>query len=196
MNIYIHLEISARELDSKLLLAVIAAARGHKVLISDIIGFNIGLNTGLLKPGIFHTKSVTPSKTKIFKHQKIIDKGFKITSIDEEHGLFRDDYEIFAKARFSEESIQQASAIFCWGPKDTKNLKLLFPKNLSKIYQTGSPRSDLWKNFFFDYWEIPKKIPKKPFLLVASNLGIANNIKPFLSIYKITKKSWIFLARS
>ena len=49
MNIYIHLEISARELDSKLLLAVLAAARGHKVLISDIIGFNIGLNTGLLK---------------------------------------------------------------------------------------------------------------------------------------------------
>ena len=77
MNIYIHLEISARELDSKLLLAVLAAARGHKVLISDIIGFNIGLNTGLLKPGIFHTKSVTPSKTKIFKHQKIIDKGLR-----------------------------------------------------------------------------------------------------------------------
>ena len=148
MNIYIHLEISARELDSKLLLAVLAAARGHKVLISDIIGFNIGLNTGLLNLE-YSTKSVTPSKTKIFKHQKIIDKGFKITSIDEEHGLLEDDYEIFAKGRFSDESIQQASAIFCWGPKDTKNLKRLFPEHLSKIYETGSPRSDLWKNFFF-----------------------------------------------
>ena len=31
MNIYIHLEISARELDSKLLLAVLAAARAQGI---------------------------------------------------------------------------------------------------------------------------------------------------------------------
>ena len=36
MNIYLHVEISMRELDSKLLLGVIAASRGHQVLISDI----------------------------------------------------------------------------------------------------------------------------------------------------------------
>ena len=30
MNIYIHLEVSAREFDSKLLLAVVAASRGQK----------------------------------------------------------------------------------------------------------------------------------------------------------------------
>jgi surface carbohydrate biosynthesis protein len=189
MNIYIHLEISARELDSKLLLAVIAANRGHKVFISDIIGFNIGLNNGLLKPGIFHTKSITPSETKITKHQKIIDTGFMITSIDEEHGLLEDDYEIFAKGRFSEESFQQVSAIFCWGPKDSKNLKQLFPKYLPKIYETGSPRVDLWKTKFFNYWEVPKKIPKKPFVLVASNIGLANNIKPFFEIIKSEKKA-------
>ena len=36
MNIYIHVEISVRELDSKLLLATIAASKGHQVIISDI----------------------------------------------------------------------------------------------------------------------------------------------------------------
>ena len=37
MNIYLHVEISVRELDSKLLIATIAAARGHQVIVSDLI---------------------------------------------------------------------------------------------------------------------------------------------------------------
>ena len=36
MNVYLHIEISSRELDSKLLLAVLAAARGHQVVISAV----------------------------------------------------------------------------------------------------------------------------------------------------------------
>ena len=34
MNIYLHVEISARELDSKLLLAVLAASKGHEVVVA------------------------------------------------------------------------------------------------------------------------------------------------------------------
>ena len=33
MNIYLHLETSVRELDSKLLLAVLAASKGHEVVL-------------------------------------------------------------------------------------------------------------------------------------------------------------------
>ena len=33
MNIYINVEISARELDSKLLLATLAAAKGHDIIV-------------------------------------------------------------------------------------------------------------------------------------------------------------------
>ena len=35
MNIYINVEISARELDSKLLLAILAAAKGHEIIVSE-----------------------------------------------------------------------------------------------------------------------------------------------------------------
>ena len=35
MNIYISVEISYRELDSSLLLATLAASKGHQVIISD-----------------------------------------------------------------------------------------------------------------------------------------------------------------
>ena len=76
MNIYLHVEISIRELDSKLLLAVIAASRGHQVLISDISEIERGFRKGILNPGIFHTKSITPSDIKINFHKKLIEKNF------------------------------------------------------------------------------------------------------------------------
>ena len=76
MNIYMHVEISARELDSKLLLATLAASRGHEVIISDISGIVNGANNDTLAPGIFHTKSLTPTKNKIARHQLFINKNF------------------------------------------------------------------------------------------------------------------------
>ena len=101
MNIYLHVEVSGRELDSKLLLAVLAASKGHEVIVSSLGPIIKGLNFKILSPGIFHTKSLTPGKDKIDRHQKIVDKGFKITSIDEESGVDSYGYDKFAKSRYS-----------------------------------------------------------------------------------------------
>ena len=76
VNIYLHLEVLNRELDSKLLLAVIAASRGHEVIVSDQ-EFNKRINKKISLPGIFHTKSLTPGKLKILKHQQIINTDVK-----------------------------------------------------------------------------------------------------------------------
>ena len=48
MNIYIHVELSPRELDSKLLLATLAASRGHDVVVSDMEVIEKGLVRGWL----------------------------------------------------------------------------------------------------------------------------------------------------
>lgn len=172
MNIYLHLEVLNRELDSKLLLATIAASRGHEVIVSDQESIIKGLTRKFLTPGIFHTKSLTPSKAKILKHQKIINTGCKITSTDEEAGLVDYGYDKFAKLRYGNKTLKQASAIFAWGPEDYKTLKKIYPTQSKKIYKTGSPRADLWQPFFFDYWENKDHNDlKKPFLLVPSNFG-------------------------
>ena len=76
MNIYLHVEISVRELDSKLLLAVIAAARGHQVIISDNSGIDRGFRSKLFAPGIFHTKCITPLDKKVNFHQALIQNGY------------------------------------------------------------------------------------------------------------------------
>jgi surface carbohydrate biosynthesis protein len=137
------------------------------------------MRSGMLHPGIFHTKSLTPGEKKLSLHQRMIDYGFLITSIDEEGGLVDYGYEKFANRRYSKKSIYQSSAVFSWGVDDFDSLNKFYPKYSSKIFKTGSPRADLWKNFFLDYWEAPKKKPKKPYLLVSSNMGLANNKKSF-----------------
>mgnify|MGYP001177293371 CR=1 FL=1 len=189
MNIYLHVETSIKELDSKLLLGVIAASRGHQVLISDISEFERGFRRGILNPGIFHTKSITPSDIKISFHKKLIDKKFLITSNDEEAGLQLVDlkFEEFLLGRSSKKTIQQSSAIFCWGDDDLKTFKKFYPKNKSKIIKTGSPRVDLWKSTFFNYWGAPNKKPKKPYLLVSSNMGTSNGINSTSDVIKIFK---------
>lgn len=174
-----HVEIAARELDSKLLLAVVAASRGHDVLISELSAIMKGVQGGSLPPGVFHTKSLTPSDENIARHQILVDGGFPITSIDEEGGLVDHGYEKFAQARYSEETIAQASAIFGWGTEDTVTLKRIYPSQSSKIRQTGSPRGDLWRPCFSQFWGMPKGMPKKPYLLVSSNMASANNMRPF-----------------
>ena len=187
MNIYIQVEISARELDSKLLLAVIAAARGHEVIVSDHAGIEKGLRNNLFEPGIFHTKCITPFDEKINFHQNLIQKGYLITSIDEEAGLDMESYEEFMKTRYSEQTIQQSSAVFFWGNFDSEYIKKNYLKYKSKIHKTGSPRVDLWKLIFLKYWRAPKTIPKKPYLLVSSNMGKANYIKPFHEMIRENK---------
>ena len=52
MNIYLHLELSV-ELDSKLLLATLAAEKGHNVIISNMREIMSGLRAGVFPPGIF-----------------------------------------------------------------------------------------------------------------------------------------------
>lgn len=179
MNIYLHVEISSRELDSKILLATLAASRGHDVIISDLSTIKRGLFNGTLPPGIFHTKSLTPNNEKMDTHEKLVKNGFIITSIDEEGGLLEHGYSDFAKLRYSEHSIEQSSAIFGWGEEDTDSLKKIYSKHSNKIYKTGSPRVDLWRSNFSSYWNTPDSAPNKPFLLISSNLYLANYIKPF-----------------
>ena len=171
MNVYLHVEISARELDSKLVLAILAAARGHEVIVSNDEVIEKGLRRGWLPPGIFHTKSLTPSKAKIERHKSLIKKGSKITSIDEEASIERFGYDTFSKLRYSEETISQSSGVFAWGDEDFETLKKDYSKYSDKIFKTGSPRVDAWRPFFENYWSTPKNIPKKPFLLISSNMA-------------------------
>ena len=63
-------------------------------------------------------------------------------------------------------------------------LKKFTQNHKHKIHKTGSPRADLWKPFFIDYWNSSNIFPKKPYLLISCNTGYANNIKTFKELIK------------
>ena len=178
MNLYISIESILREFDSKLLLALIAASRGHEVVLSDTESLSKGIKRKILRPGIFHVKSLTPGDAKIENHASIIKNGCKLTSIDEEGGLVDYGYEKMIRFRYSTKTIKQASAVFAWGPEDFSALKKSFRNYAKRIYMTGSPRVDLWRSNFSSYW---KKNFKKPYLLIPSNFGAGLS---FLSFYE------------
>ena len=186
MNIVIHTEVAARELDGNLLLATVAASRGHEVLVSDMHSINVGLAYNCLFYGIFHTKSLTPSQKKISRHKRIKDAGFLVTSQDQEAGLIETDYSRFAKTRYSKETVGNASAVFCWGNSDFEKLNELYSYDKNTFFKTGSPRVDLWREELSEYWPEPSLSPGRPFFLVASNLAsnAARRLEDFISFYK------------
>jgi surface carbohydrate biosynthesis protein len=174
MNIYIPIEIKVRELEGKFLLALIAAERGHTVLLGDKSDTRKLAVKGILPQGIYHNKSLTPGDGKDSSLYKIHQNGYIITSQDEESGLLDESYEKFAKLRFSDETISLASKVFAWGEHDEHSLKEMYPQHKERVLSTGSPRVDFWRQDFKNYYDqldTHNTNQLAPYILVVSNFG-------------------------
>lgn len=184
MNIYIPIEIKARELEGRTLLALEAASRGHQVVLgakSDTIGL---AEKGILQPGIVHDKSVTPNKKKIKRFDLLIEKKNLITSQDEEAGLVDETYERFARNRYSQETLALVDKIFCWGELEFSTLSNLYESYMHKFCKTGSPRVDVWASRLKDN-NSPGSIFKQKkgdYILISSNFGFILNENRFWNI--------------
>ena len=164
------MEVRARELEGRLLLALAAAERGHHVLLGDLR--SMLSHRTWLPPGIYHDKSVTPSGRKIAFHRSLIDAGFRVTSQDEEHGLLERDYDGFAARRYSAISVGQADAVMMWGPHDERALVGRHPECAAKVHATGSPRVDMWRPEMADLYRglpLPGIDTQRPYVLFVSN---------------------------
>ena len=194
MNIYILVEITKRELESNLLLAMIAAMQGNQVLISNMSTFEYLSKKKMLNKGIFHTKSIVHDDRKQNLHKNFEKNGIKITSIDEENGLIKKDLDNFCKVRFSEEALKYVDKVFCWGDHDFSSLSKMYPKQKNKFSKTGAPRCDLWKKKFKEYWyqnNQSKKIHSKQ-VLISLNFSLVNGFESFEKKIKKLKKSKYF----
>ena len=170
MNIYIPIEVKARELEGKFLTALVAAERGHHVLIGDKKDTINLAKEGKLPPGIVHDKSVTPGSYKIENFKKLKQNGHLITAQDEEHGLLDVSYEEFAKRRFSEETLSYVSRVYTWGSHDYHELQKKFTGQKKKFMNSGSPRVDLWRPDFKEFYTL-KNPEYKPYILISSNFS-------------------------
>lgn len=171
MNIYIRIEVLSRELQGRLLLALAAAERGHRVVVGKHNAARV-LGTGGLSgypPGLFHDKSLGHDDPKTEMKKILIARGWGVTAQDEEHGLVTEVFGEDILDRFPEEGFDYNHLLFGWGGFDCEALHNLRPDRRSQILQTGSPRVDLWRQDLadaHDQEQVDSVTEGRPFVLM------------------------------
>lgn len=170
MNIYLKMEIKARELEGRLLLGMVAAERGHTVLLGE--QRPLVRETGDLPPGLYYDTCLYPDTGQTELRRRLRDRGWVVTSQDEEHGLLEPTYDNYAIKRYSSENMQLASHVFAWGPHDAAALTRVYPNEANRVTVVGSPRIDLNRlefETFFRSRSKPGLATDRPYLLFANN---------------------------
>ena len=192
LDLFLHVEISDREFQAKLLLATLGASRGHNVLVCDWATMIRAVAFGRRKRGFVLTKSLTPSESKLRNHALILALGIEIASIDEESNITMESYVDFALSRYSVETLSQASIVFCWGEDDYDTLTATYPAHSKRFHKTGSPRVDLWDSRFNSPTLTSGVKTRRPFALVISSIGGAVSKVPFHEVVKTYRKLGYF----
>lgn len=181
MNVMIQMEIKARELEARGLLALVAAERGHEVLLGDVRPY-LTSRMQDFPPGLFHDKSLTPSRSKRALFERLEGHGSLLTSQDEEHWLNLADFDVPAVRRFSDETLGRAACAFAWGEYERSALVAHYPEHADRVLATGSPRVDLWRpelRPFHVEAPLPGVTDGRPFVLFASNFGLVLEVNRF-----------------
>jgi surface carbohydrate biosynthesis protein len=176
--LYILLEVKARELEGRTLLALEAATRGFLTIVGNKEHINYGLKSNILRPGVYFDKSLTRGKEE--KLESVAAKGCMVASQDEEGGLLDQSIDRFISFRSTPETVAITNAIFCWGNHDCAGWSKHHQDSSSRIFITGSPRIDFWRSDFDSYFRLDMNNIKKrfdPFVLLPSRFVGANNYR-------------------
>ena len=170
-NIYILIENTKRELDSKLFLSLRLLQNKYNVLVG-----HKGTMWNLfpyLEPGIVFMKSYGPRNKKIMEYLK--KRNFRLVCCDEEM-IAPLDIKTTIFHRNDLTNFDKLDLLFTVGDEDTNLLKSLNNKS-EKIQKTGSLRIDILKNPINKIFEIQSEEIKSKygeFILLATGFPRAN----------------------
>ena len=181
-------ENQVRELDSKILLACIAARQGFP----SYIGFRreMHFNITQFPRGIYLSKSITAASDMMFRIMRNL--GHEIVAWDEE-ALVHLPAETYYSRRLSPASMKHVSHLFAWG-EDNATLWREYP-HLSKnaiIHVTGNPRNDLLRPELHAYYDDEVARIKKTcgdFILVNTNFNHVNAFTPVQNLVQPPARS-------
>lgn len=172
--IYFPMEIASRELDSRLLLAVIAAARGFEVVLGQ--KWLIERNIEHMTPGVYLSKTLTVRDAKMLKRAK--QAGYITAAIDEEiPGLVVHDKNFWWVSRAA---VDATDIIFLPGKFNANAFVESLQLPEGQVRQASNPRWDLLRTelrsiFAEEAAELRRR--HGDFILVNSNLGFTNSHK-------------------
>jgi len=175
-------ENQVRELDSKLLLACIAARRGFSSLIGSRREIHFHISS--FPPGIYLSKSMTAASEVMFQIMRKL--GHQIVAWDEE-ALVHLPPETYFSRRLSPIAMEYVSHMFAWG-QDNAEMWWQYPQlpNGAEIHVTGNPRNDLLRPEISRYYvETVEKLRDRygDFILVNTNFNHVNAFYPGLNLF-------------
>lgn len=179
-------ENQVRELDAKLLLAVVAARRGFQSLIGSRREIHFHIHS--IPRGIYLSKSVTAASRMMFRIMSRL--GHCITAWDEE-ALVHLPPETYYSRRLSPQAMAYVARFFAWG-EDNAALWREYPRfpDRSRILVTGNPRNDLLRPEIRGYYdgEVQRiRSTYGDFVLVNTNFNHVNAFSPVQNLFQPPK---------
>ncbi len=173
----IPVENQVRELDPKLLLAVVAARRGFTSYIGSHREIDLRIDT--FPRGLYLNKSMTARNIKMFEIMRRV--GQVVVSWDEE-ALVHLPAEIYYSRRLSPVALGYLADLFAWG-EDNAELWRDYPEMPSNlpIHVTGNPRTDMLRAQMRAFYEEEvREIRARygDFVLVNTNFNHVNAFFP------------------
>jgi surface carbohydrate biosynthesis protein len=186
-TLFMPIENQVRELDSKLLLACIAAKRGFSSVIGSRREMHIHISS--FPRGIYLAKSLPVHRNIIFKIMRKL--GHEIVAWDEE-ALVHPQAETYYRRRVCPRGIKYVSHLFAWG-EDNAELWRQYPELPigMPIHVTGNPRGDLLRPKMHALFEKDAEELRKTygdFILVNTNFNHVNAFSPDLNLFRPVKK--------
>ena len=186
-TLFMPVENQVRELDSKLLLACIAAKRGFSSVIGSRREMHIHISS--FPRGIYLAKSLPVHRNIIFKIMRKL--GHEIVAWDEE-ALVHPQAETYYRRRVCPLGLRYVSHLFAWG-EDNAELWRQYPELPigMPIHVTGNPRGDLLRPKMRALFEKDAEELRKTygdFILVNTNFNHVNAFSPDLNLFRPVKK--------
>jgi surface carbohydrate biosynthesis protein len=176
-TVYLPIEIVAREMWAKALLALELARLGCDVVIGHK---GHVLKYALLQqsPGLYLNKSVGTTNNLEY-YEKLKANGIRLFAQDEEHGATLRDYRDFFVSRKGLADIGVLDGFLCWGLNDYKFLQQMFPDFSQQLHMTGSPRVALWGDsgkLLLNEQIKSLRQTHSEYTLLATNFPLANSV--------------------
>lgn len=178
MNYLFPIEVTKRELDSRILLTVrLLQKKNEKVFIYYYKNFN-KLKKIIKKNNILIENS--PSFLSTYKFFQLKKNNINLVMLDEEGGIATRHSSNYSRKGFNNKKLIFYRYIFTWGEQEKKNI-INNNKNLAlnNIVVSGNPRMELSKNKYSEYFKGIKKYYGKKVILINFAFGTANSYVPY-----------------
>ena len=179
-NFLFPIETTARELDHKILMGILAANAGHDVFIGD--QQIIRTLSYLLKGGVFYGKHLfgKPSFSDKEYYYRLKKRGFKLVHLNEEGAVWPGkeyDWKNILKQCERPSQLTKDDYLATWGDWQ-KNFNESYEPTNANIVTTGHPRFDLYADKFRSYFETETSKLNElygDFILVNTAFSYSNN---------------------